>query len=46
MPYVGNADFGVCKQHKRRPACIYAQSDQRVYVSMVYKSVSWQISTF
>ena len=42
--------FGVCKQHRRRPACIYAQSDQRllicVYVSLIYKSVSWQISTF
>ena len=50
MPYAGNPDFGVCKQHRRRPACIYVQSDQRiliyVYVSVIYKSVSWQISTF
>ena len=50
MPYVGNPEFGVCKQQGRRLACIYAQSDKRllicVYASIIYKFVSSLISTF
>ena len=28
---------GVCKQHRRRPACTYAQSDQRLCYSRFVK---------
>ena len=45
----GNLDFGVCKQQRRRPACIYAQSDQRLFYLRIFKydiySASWQKST-
>ena len=39
---------GVCKQHRRRPACASAQSDQRLCFleSIVCKLATGEISTF
>ena len=33
--YARNSAIGVCKQQRRRPACAYAQSDQRLSRSLI-----------
>ena len=42
--------FGVCEQHRRRPACASAQSDQRLlyslFESILCKLATGEISTF
>ena len=39
-----NLSSGVCKQHRRRPACASAQSDQRLCYSLSGKYHMWTCS--
>ena len=36
-----NLSSGVCEQHRRRPACAFAQSDQRLCYSLLGKYHMW-----